>query len=55
MGREDKIRVLKTAWIDEQNRIVTFTSRPASSEYSAEEPDFWPHILDLMHSGYRVG
>ena len=42
------------AWLDETNRIVSFHEIPDSRYYSAEEPDFWQMIIDLILAGYRV-
>ncbi len=41
------------AWLDEENRIVSFHKIP-DSYYSAEEHDFWQMIIDLILAGYRV-
>ena len=45
---------VKNAWIDEQNRIISFTRTEEGEIYLAEENAFWTHILHLMHQGYRM-
>ena len=35
------------AWLDEENRIVSFHEIPDSRYYSAEEHDFWQMIVSL--------
>ena len=42
------------AWLDEENRIVSFQEIPNSRYYSAEENDFWQMVIHLILSGYRV-
>lgn len=42
------------AWLDEENRIVSFHKIPNSRYYSAEEHDFWQMIVSLILAGYRV-
>lgn len=42
------------AWLDEENRIVSFHKIPNSRYYSAEENDFWQMIVSLILTGYRV-
>ncbi len=42
------------AWLDEENRIVSFHKIPNCRYYSAEEHDFWQMIIDLILAGYRV-
>ena len=42
------------AWLDEENRIVSFHEIPGSRYYSAEEHDFWQMIVSLILAGYRV-
>lgn len=42
------------AWLDEENRIVSFHEIPDSRYYSAEEHDFWKVIVGLIMAGYRV-
>ena len=42
------------AWLDETNRVVSFHAIPAARYFSAAEQEFWPVILELILSGYRV-
>ena len=42
------------AWLDEENRIVSFHKIPAARYFSAAEQAFWPVILELVLSGCRV-
>ena len=42
------------AWLDEENRIVSFHEIPDSRYCSAEEHDFWQMIVSLILAGYRV-
>ena len=42
------------AWMDEENRIVSFHEIPNSRYYSAGENDFWQMIVSLILAGYRV-
>ena len=50
----DRERTNREAWMDEENRIVSFHKIPNSRYYSAEEHDFWQMIVDLILAGYRV-
>ena len=50
----DRERTNREAWLDEENRIVSFHEIPNSRYYSAEEHDFWQVIVDLILAGYRV-
>ncbi len=54
MGRESESRTIKSAWIDEGKRIISFTQLPEADNFLAEEPVFWKRIISLMQSGYRV-
>ena len=45
---------MKTVWIDEEKRIVSFTVLSDAEAYCAEENVFWQRILFLMRAGYRV-
>ena len=47
-------RILNEAWVDEENRIVSFHEIPNCRYYSAEEHDFWQMIVSLILAGYRV-
>ena len=42
------------AWLDEENRIVSFHEIPDSRYYSTEASDFWQRITSLILAGYRV-
>ena len=42
------------AWLDKENRIVSFHKIPNCRYYSAEEHDFWQMIVSLILAGYRV-
>ena len=44
----------KTAWIDEENRIVSFHAVDNSKQIKKAEPMFWSYIYALMSAGYRV-
>ena len=50
----DRERTNREAWLDEENRIVSFHKIPNSRYYSAEEHDFWQVIVSLILAGYRV-
>ena len=50
----DRERTNREAWLDEENRIVSFHEIQNSRYYSAEEHDFWQVIVSLILSGYRV-
>ena len=50
----DRERTNREAWLDEENRIVSFHEIPNSRYYSAEEHDFWQMIVGLIMIGYRV-
>ena len=41
------------AWLDETNRVVSFHAIPAARYFCAGE-EFWPLILTLVLSGYRI-
>ena len=45
---------MKTVWIDEEKRIVSFTVLSDGKAFRAEKDVFWQHILSLMRAGYRV-
>ena len=44
----------KTAWIDEENKIVSFHAIDNSKMVMKTESLFWDFISGLMRSGYRV-
>lgn len=48
-------KCIKSAWIDEERRILYFLPMPGAEEYRAEEGTFWACVLLLMRRGYRVG
>lgn len=50
----DRERTNREAWMDEENRIVSFHKIPNCRYYSAEEHDFWQMIISLILAGYRV-
>lgn len=50
----DRERTNREAWLDEENRIVSFHEIPNSRYYYAEEHDFWQVIVGLIMTGYRV-
>lgn len=50
----DRERTNREAWMDEENRIVSFHEISGSRHYSAEEHDFWQMIVSLILAGYRV-
>lgn len=44
----------KTAWIDEENKIVSFHVIDNSIMIMKEENLFWDFISGLANSGYRI-
>lgn len=50
----DRERTNREAWLDEENRIVSFHEIPDCQYYCAEETDFWQVIVGLIMAGYRV-
>ena len=50
----DRERTNREAWLDEENRIVSFHEIPNSRYYCAEETDFWQVIVGLIMAGYLV-
>ena len=42
------------AWLDEENRIVSFHEIPDSRYYSTENQAFWNIIVNLVLAGYRI-
>lgn len=44
----------KTAWIDEENKIVSFHAIDNGKMVMKMESLFWDFISGLMRSGYRV-
>ena len=51
--KKDKT-ICSEAWLDEENRIVSFHEIPDCQYYCAEETDFWQVIVGLIMAGYRV-
>ena len=47
-------RMQNEAWLDEENRIISFHEIPDSRSSSAEEYYFWQMIVSLILAGYRV-
>lgn len=54
MGGENEIGILKKAWIDDDQRIISFTPTEHAQDYLAQEQAFWQRIAALMHCGYRI-
>lgn len=48
-------QVLKSAWIDEAKRLVSFVSIQDAEIYTAPEEEFWAQILIWMRQNYRIG
>lgn len=44
----------KTAWIDEENKIVSFQAIVSGKMITKEEGLFWDFLLGLMDAGYRI-
>ena len=44
----------KTAWIDEENKIVSFHAIDNGEMIIKAESLFWDYIYILMKSGYRI-
>ena len=42
------------ARLDETNRIVSLHAIPAARHFRAAGEEFWPLILTLVLSGYRI-
>ena len=49
MNKEDKI-----AWIDEENKIVSFNAIDDGKMIIKAESLFWDFLFGLTNSGYRV-
>lgn len=47
-------RIFFEAWLDEENRIVSFHEISDSRYYCAGEAEFWMAIISLILAGYRV-
>lgn len=44
----------KTAWIDEENKIVSFHAIDNGEMITRAESLFWDFLFGLTNSGYRV-
>ncbi len=44
----------KTAWIDEENKIVSFHAIDNGRMISKAESLFWAFLCGLLNSGYRI-
>ena len=44
----------KTAWVDEENKIVSFQAIDSGKMITKAENLFWDFRLGLMNAGYRV-
>ena len=44
----------KTAWIDEENKIVSFHAIDSGKMITEAENIFWDFLFGLTESGYRV-
>ena len=54
MSMFNEERIFFEAWLDEENRIVSFHKIPNSRYYSAEEHNFWQMIVSLILAESRV-
>ena len=44
----------KIAWIDEENKIVSFHAIDNGKVILKTESHFWDFLLGLMNAGYRI-
>ena len=44
----------KRAWIDPEQKLVSFHEIPQSEYFCAPDGVFWVYILSLLERGYRV-
>lgn len=44
----------KTAWVDEENKIVSFQAIDSGKMITKAENLFWDFLLGRMNAGYRV-
>jgi homoserine trans-succinylase len=55
----DKIQtateLLKSAWIDDEAKVIVFRETDGARIYSTGEGEFWRYIMDLVMMGYRIG
>ena len=49
MGEKEKL-----AWIDAENRIVSFHAIDSGEVIQKKEKQFWDFICGLMKDGYRI-
>ena len=42
------------AWPDDALRVISFHAIPDARYFTAPESVFWPAILELVLSGYRI-
>ena len=42
------------AWLDDERCVISFHDIPNARYFTAPEPVFWPAILELVLSGYRI-
>ena len=42
------------AWLHGERRVISFHTIPNARYFTAPEQIFWPAILDLVLSGYRI-
>ena len=42
------------ARLDDERRVISFHDIPNARYFTAPEPVFWPAILELVLSGYRI-
>ena len=42
------------AWLHDERRVISFHTIPNARYFTAPEQIFWPAILDLVLSGYRI-
>ena len=45
---------MKTAWIDEENHVVSFHEVPNARCYKAPETEFWERIQEIVKTGYAI-
>ena len=44
----------KRAWIDPEQKLISFHEIPQSEYFRAPDGVFWVYILSLLERGYRV-
>ena len=42
------------AWLHDERRVISFHTIPNARYFTAPEQIFWPAILELVLSGYRI-